>query len=109
MFMLKDGVELGGLHAQLHMAIFEAERLWKEFGQDLVITSTTEGDHGHHSLHYGGYAIDLRSRDFAPELAAEVAFQLQRRLSKLDSRFDVVLEPTHIHVELDILKRSFYT
>lgn len=103
---LKENVELGGLHVQLHMALTVAEKVWKSFGYELTVTSTTEGDHGTHSLHYAGYAVDLRTRDVAQELVDQIASKLQSDLRSIDSRYDVVVEPTHIHVELDILKRK---
>lgn len=103
---LKEGVSLEGLHQQMHMALLIIEEAYFEKGAELTVTSTTEGDHGHHSLHYAGYAVDCRTRDVTPALASEIAAVLSSRLRAVDSRFDVVLEPTHIHVELDILKRK---
>ena len=75
-----------------------AEDIYDDFGKELVVTSLMDGKHKKNSKHYEGKAVDLRTYYFSDtekELVAEI---LQEELG-LD--YDVVLEDTHIHVELD--------
>ena len=66
-----------------------------DLGETFMITSCVDGTHGHNSLHYSGLAFDLRTRD----LATDPGLVVQRLREALGAEFDVVLEPTHIHVE----------
>lgn len=94
---IKKGVSLNGLTTQILLALFIAERVWDEYGQELVITAGSEGKHSVDSLHYSGNAVDLRTRYFYnPEQIKEVARVLR---IKLGTDFDVVVHKTHIHIE----------
>lgn len=87
-----------GLQIEMRPALIWAEEIWKENGQELVVTSATDGEHSAGSLHYYGYAVDFRSRYFSADVAAKVAKRLQRVLG---SKYQVVLHSTHIHVEYE--------
>lgn len=69
-----------------------------QMGGQAYITSACEGEHGPGSLHPHGYALDFRIRDIPnakrPALAEAVS-------EALGDDYDVVLEPTHLHVEYD--------
>jgi hypothetical protein len=63
-------------------------------GEDLVITCGTDGKHRTGSLHYIGHAVDIRRSSLKD---AELTVGKFRNV--LGDDFDVILEPTHIHVE----------
>lgn len=67
-------------------------------GRGAIITSGTDGQHMKGSLHYVGRAADLRSNDLATSQKSRLVEALRARLGR---DFDVVPEPTHIHVEYD--------
>lgn len=95
---LKDGVSLEGVQWQMFAAAVKAEAVYKRYGYELTITAGTDGQHGVHSLHYTGLALDCRTRDVE---AAQVP-RLQREIAQeLGKDYDVVLESDHIHVEYD--------
>lgn len=81
-------------------AAIMVEPIFVEAGQELVITSGTDGKHGLHnaSLHPAGLALDFRSRDLAERSLQSVVV---RARSALGPAYDVVLERDHIHVEFD--------
>lgn len=100
----KSGVTLGGIRPELVMAALLLDSLWqREFGFEATITSCTDGQHGVHSLHPKGYAIDLRTRNLDP---GEVPLLKAKVLDILGPEFDVVLEhlgepEEHLHAEFD--------
>lgn len=95
---IKDGAILSGLDIHVRPILIIAERIWKSYGQELVITSGLDGAHSAGSLHYYGLAVDLRTHYFtAPEVEA-IAKELQ---TALGSNFDVFVHSTHIHAEYD--------
>ena len=96
---LKEGAILAGLNTKMRPVLIAAEHIWKDHGQELVVTSGLDGCHSAGSLHYYGLALDLRTRYFSKEKKALVAAALNRSLS---SAYDVVVHPTHIHVEYDL-------
>ena len=93
---LKKGVKLLGIRPELLIAIQIAEGIYTEHGQELVITSVCDGKHSFTSLHYSGNAVDFRTRYFDEQTILNVALALQTSLTK---DFDVVIEPTHLHIE----------
>ena len=64
---IKKGVSLIGLRLVMRPVLIEADRIWDDLGQELVITSCTDGTHSPGSLHYYGYAVDLRTRYLTQE------------------------------------------
>lgn len=92
----KDGVKLDKLQFVMRPVLVEAEEIWQENGRELVITSTTESVHSAGSYHYYGLAVDLRTNYFDEVTKQKVYKKLQE---KLEGRFRVVLEKTHIHVQ----------
>ena len=103
MVRCKDGVCLFGLQYEMRPVLIAADHIWARHGQELVITSTWEGDaHSARSYHYYGYAVDLRTRYFGADQEKVVADELRYKLPEV---YDVVLHPnSHIHVEYDVEK-----
>ena len=75
-----------------------AERVWNNYGQELVITSALDGEHSAGSLHYYGKAVDLRSNYF--DVADKMSVVADLR-GILGCYCDVIVHSTHIHVEYD--------
>ena len=96
--IIKDGVSVKGLQPEILVALFVADTIWSTHGQRLVVTAGTDGEHKEGSLHYEGLAVDLRTRYFDDMQKQWVEQELR---DALGYEYDVVLEPTHIHVEYD--------
>ena len=96
---LKDGVSLADIRPETRRILFAASPIWHEHGQELWITSHKEGGHGVSSLHYDGYALDLRSRYFGN--GREVGVVVKKLQQSLGRDYDVAHHVDHIHVEWD--------
>lgn len=95
---LKSGVVLA-LGAPMARALPLIESTYERLtGDEMWITSASDGLHMRNSRHYTGEAIDLRTRQLDSEqrkaLRAAIA-------SVLGFDFDVIDEVSHIHVEFD--------
>lgn len=99
---LKDGVTVMGIRPELVLALFIADRIWAGLGQELVVTSVTDGKHSRTSLHYAGQAADLRVNYFDAPTRQKAADRLKDALG-LD--YDVIIEPDHIHLEFQPRRR----
>jgi hypothetical protein len=96
---LKEGVIIVGERPEIVSALAIADQVYKEVAKkELVVTSIMDGKHGTHSLHYKGYAADLRIRDLTPKEQAGILVELKTKLGK---DYDVVLEIDHFHIEYD--------
>lgn len=90
---------LAGLHFVMRKALVAAEQIWSRQGKQLVVTCGPGGAHGASSLHYYGYAVDLRTNYFTADQVKLVGAELK---TSLGADYDVVVESDHIHVEFDI-------
>lgn len=95
---IKEGVSLIGLKIIMRKVLITADHIWQKYGQELVVTSGTDGEHSAGSLHYYGYALDFRTRYFTEEEVKKVSVELRKLLG---SDYHVVEHSTHIHVEYD--------
>ena len=93
---LKPGVNITGIRPEMLIALFVAGDVYKEIGEELVVTAGLEGKHSATSLHYTGCAVDIRTNYFSKEEIKVVQRELKERLG-VD--FDVIIETTHIHIE----------
>lgn len=97
---IKEGASLQGLKLVMRPVLQKAERIWRNYGQELVVTSGTDGVHSASSLHYYGYALDFRTRYFDQMGEVHKVFKdLSDELRLLNKDYCVVIHPTHIHVE----------
>lgn len=113
---VKEGVILDGLQPVMRHVLRNADRIWKRFDKECVITGGvkiaedkgSKDEHGNllldlihsaGSLHYYGLAVDLRTRYFNDE--GREAARLLTNALMYDKRFQVVRHSTHIHVEWD--------
>lgn len=90
-------VEVGGLSPEILLALLVAESLFTEYGYDLTVTSLKDGRHSTNSLHYIGHAVDIRTMFIPLSRVSEIHSELRSELPK--DQYDVILEPTHIHIE----------
>jgi len=95
---IKDGVIMAGLKLPMRKVLKEADKLWKENGEELVVTSALDGTHSAGSYHYFGYALDFRTRYFLSGKAKIIAGKLQQ---KLGNKYFVIFEGNHIHVQFN--------
>jgi len=94
--LLKLGVDISRLKPPIRKKLNLIEKIFNDCADcEAVITSTYEGSHSPSSLHYANLAIDLR---LPPRNINTVVEELKRRLGK---DYDIVKEPTHIHLEFD--------
>jgi len=93
--LLKAGVDISRLKREARRSLPIVAAVFAAFDEELVITSTYEGNHGEGSLHYSDDAYDVRE----PKVSLGIiVVQLKDRLG---TAFDVVLEEDHIHIEYD--------
>lgn len=97
MLKLKTGVRLLGVKPETVLAINITQSVYQAYGFECVITSLTEGRHSRGSRHYSGYGFDTRTRHLGDKKQA--VYEAVR--AALGQDFDVVLEPTHMHIEYD--------
>ena len=97
----KEGVTPCKLKAITFRAIFVCAEIFNNKNWPLVITSTHEGNHKPYSFHYIGQAFDIRIWRIPKTFLPKICKKLEEALYKLDVNFQVILEDTHIHVELD--------
>ena len=96
--LIKAGVDISRLNPEIRRTLTPLAKAWRLEEEELVITSTYEGNHLPSSLHYHNDAIDVRwpmemkkgRADFAKKIAA-----------MLGRDFDVVPELNHLHIEYD--------
>lgn len=99
--LLKKGVLIKGIKPETVMGILFAESIWKTSlvtNDPMIITSITDGEHMKGSLHYNGYAFDVRTK-FLTTAQKKIFFDALKNLVDLD--FDIVWEKSHIHIEYD--------
>lgn len=83
-----------GLVPELRDKLPLLDRVYAEFGTEMVITSGKDGTHGNNSLHYQGKAVDLRFWNVLQVL-------VEKLHEELGPDYEVILEKDHIHIELD--------
>lgn len=95
---IKDGVIMAGLKIEMQKVLIAADLIWKDLGEELVITGALDGTHSAGSLHYYGYALDLRTRYFNEDQKHVAGVGLR---DELGGDYDVIVHGSHIHVEYD--------
>lgn len=103
-FELKNNVNIIGVHPLMLKVFKSAAEVWENNGRVLVITSCMDGLHSPGSYHYIGCAVDLRTYYFPNNTIPIVAAELS---AKLGIDYEVIVEKTHIHVELAKIPQEF--
>lgn len=80
------------------IAVMAVRDIFARAGYDTTITSAFDGIHSAGSLHYHGLALDFRTRHIPTRDRDPLARAIKEALGH---EFDVVLEPTHLHIEFD--------
>lgn len=98
----KPGVSLKGMTPQILLALIEAEKVYKNRLLTMTVTSVNDSTHKEGSLHYSGFAADLRTKGTGS--AQSLYNDLKKKLQPMG--FDVLLEflggdSEHIHIEWD--------
>lgn len=70
----------------------------RELGIEAIITSGEDGTHRTNSRHYSGEALDFRIRHLTASQIQAFMAGLRRALG---GDYQVIQEPTHVHVEYD--------
>lgn len=95
---LKHSVRLLGIQPECVLGLLVAETVYRHHGEELTVTSLTDGRHIAKSKHYRGFAFDLRIRDVPASKHQHITSELK---DALGTDWDVVLEQDHIHAEFD--------
>jgi len=93
--LIKAGVDISRLNRQIRRAMNKVSGIYENRGDELVITSTFEGNHSAGSLHYSNDAFDCR---YPKDLGVKVVDRIK---ANLVGDYDVVAERDHVHVEYD--------
>lgn len=100
--LLKKGVTLSGVKPELVIGLMVADTIYLADGEDLTVTSITDGKHSKSSRHYIGLAADLRTNDISKLNTDIILMQLRERLPE----FYILLENEgtpneHIHMQFN--------
>ena len=104
---IKPGANIQGLNLKMRPVLMAADAIWRNHGQELVVTAGLDGEHSAGSLHYYGMAVDLRTRYFRPPnreegyIPDEVEDIANEMRHVLGAAYDVIVHASHIHVEYD--------
>ena len=94
--LLKVGVNFEP-DESIREALGKAHSIFKANKELFIITSLRDRDHKPSSLHFYGKAFDCRIRHISdPSKLERIHSQLVVALSQ---KYDVLLKPTHIHIE----------
>lgn len=93
--LIKAGVDISRLRPEIRKKLTGiAIIVWERDHEELIITSTHEGNHSEGSLHYANLAIDIRKKEGKPYSYNEIK-------RWLGPDYDIVLHSDHIHIEYD--------
>ena len=93
--LIKAGVDISRLRPEIRRKQGQVARIvWAIEREELIITSTYEGNHSEGSLHYVDLAEDIRRHKKGQEVRDHLSLNL-------GPAYDIVLRPNHIHIEYD--------
>ena|SRR5271157_5246317 len=92
--LIKQGVVMCFLNDQIRTALAVIQEVYEGLLEEPVCTAGCDGNHKVNSKHYVNDAVDLRlpHKDNIPLIVAQLK-------AKLGSKFYVLLEVDHIHVQ----------
>ncbi len=94
--LIKLGVDISRLNREIRRALKTVESIYQTLGeQEVVVTSTYDGNHVVSSLHYANNAVDFR----LPTKNREEIFQ--NIANALGKDYDCINHVDHIHIEYD--------
>ena len=93
--LIKAGVDISRLKPCIRKKMNDTARIvWSIEREELVVTSTYEGNHSEGSLHYSDEAFDIRRHKKGQEVRDTLK-------NKFGIDYDIVLCTDHIHIEYD--------
>lgn len=96
---VKDGVWTNVITFEAIRIIQEVSGAYERIvGRIPTITSWMDGKHIPNSRHFYGLALDFRTWGLTEEQKRLISAELYSRIGE---EFDIVFEPTHLHVEYD--------
>ncbi len=104
MISIKPGAKIKGIQPEILLGLMVIHSVFEHFHYSCVVTEATGSVHMENSLHYKGYALDIRTNHIS-NLATKN--EITRRCAEtLGEDFDVILEcqgqaSEHLHVEFD--------
>ena len=101
----KDGVKVNGVKPEIALALIACNDVFNYYGKQMVVTSVADGKHSLTSLHYVGFAFDLRGSIAWGFTESELNSIKKDLIEALTDEFDVILEKDHYHIEFQV-KRS---
>jgi len=93
--LIKAGVDISRLQPPIRKRLGCVSGVFLSVGEEMVITSTYEGNHGAGSLHYANLGVDF---GYPSKMNDDFMARFRDCFS---SDYDVVAEQDHIHVEFD--------
>ena len=93
--LIKAGVDISRLNREIRRSLYEVNNFVEDFKEELIITSTYEGNHGAGSLHYSNDAYDIRR----PLTVQSGGIKIIKGI--LGKSFDIIWKVDHIHIEYD--------
>jgi len=102
--LVKFGVHYDKLRTPARDALPIVDRVHKtHYGEEAVLTSTYEGNHGLNSYHYIHLATDFRRLDSYAEKAYQFMTDVIGELiRKLGPGYQMVIKSDHFHLEYDL-------
>lgn len=94
---LKEGAKIDKVAGPLFFAAIVVEGVFNRYGHECVITAGNDGQHGIHTFHIWGYALDFRTRDVPIAQMMKITIDIKKELG---ADYDVVQESDHLHVEV---------
>ena len=94
--LIKLGVSVEKLERPIRRYLTVIDGIFKQYGQEAIITSTYEGNHMPSSLHYRNLAIDFRKSS-----NIDVTQLIKDLRQKLGKDYDILNHTDHIHIEYD--------
>ena len=101
---IKEGVIMTGIQLPMRLALIAADQIWREYGYELVVTEATGGEHSASSLHYYGYAVDIRASEKWGYEQSHIGEMVKKLKQALGSDYNVVIHSSHVHCEYDKAK-----
>jgi len=93
---LKFSTSIKKISTQILLALIIANEIYANKGINMVITSVSDSVHSKTSLHYSGFACDLRTNGISITIINSIVDEIKLRLTK---EFDIIFEVDHIHIE----------
>jgi len=93
---LLSNASLRGIKPETIVGMIIVDQVYQRYGERCQFTSIADGQHARSSLHYVGFAFDVRTISINPDNMQTIVLEIEKCLN---GEWDVVLEDDHLHVE----------